>query len=591
MGTSPVDRGVRLTQSAQALQAGRFEDARAILAKLLQQQPADVAANSQMSVALAQLGNPEEALKHALRAVHNAPPSADMLLNLGNIQTALRQYEAAVATLNKALALDPRHIQSLVALSHAQLMLYRHDEAARTAERGLEIAPFQPGLLSNYTAALLHMGEARKAYSLLKQGVQRHPGNLILGTGLPHAANYAGGLSREEVLQSHRPYAAAVAMQGPQLPFVKPDMDPERPLRIGFVSSDLRAHSVAYFLEPLFERIDREGFHVHVYSTATVGDGTTDRLRRLVRQWRDVSKLQNAALAQCIRSDAVDILFDLHGHTVGHRLPVFQMKPAPVQVSYIGYPNTTGLRAMDYRFVDSLTDPVGAEAFSVERLVRLDPCFLCYRPPYDAPKMVERDWEAPIVFGSFNALSKQDDLTLDAWSQVLRAVPGSTLRLKHHGFTQPGVREQESRRFAARGIDGARVLMEGPTNGVREHLARYGDVDIALDTFPYNGTTTTCEALLMGVPVVSWRGDAHAGRVGLTLLSAVGLPELVAGSAAEFVSAAVGLASNRARLRELRAGLRSRLLGSTLCDNEAFARRFETAVRQIWRAYVAGRAS
>jgi predicted O-linked N-acetylglucosamine transferase (SPINDLY family) len=273
---------------------------------------------------------------------------------------------------------------------------------------------------------------------------------------------------------------------------------------------------------------------------------------------------------------------------------VLRLRPAPVQMTYIGYPNTTGLADADYRIVDSVTDPAGAEAFVTEKLLRLDPCFLCYLPPEGAPEpTTQRASESGVVFGSFNALFKIDDATLELWAQVLRAVPESTLLLKYFGLESAGVREDLLGRFRAAGVDGARIVLDGPGTSAREMMGAYARMDIALDTYPYHGTTTTCEALLMGVPVVTLQGRVCAARVGGSLLGAVGLSELVAEAPEEYVRIAARLAGDVGALARGRAALRERVLASPLCDIPGAAARLGHALRECWRAACAsdGRAA
>ena len=300
--------------------------------------------------------------------------------------------------------------------------------------------------------------------------------------------------------------------------------------------------------------------------------------------WISAAAPDDAALDRLIREHRIDILIELAGHSAGNRLPALRNKPAPIIVSAIGYANTTGLPSVDYRLIDSLTDPAGSESHATERLVRLDPCFLCYRPPA-APQVAIRSGSNPIVFGSFNALPKLSPRTLRVWSELLRRVPNSSIILKAGGLQDPWARQILLAAFDAAGIGRERVELLSQTAGLDDHLALYSRVDIALDPFPYNGTTTTCEALWMGVPVVALSGDHHAARVGVTLLTAAGLPDLIADSEEHYVGIAAALASDRPRLESLRATLRPRMAASVLCDGPAYARRFERALRRIWREY------
>ena len=301
--------------------------------------------------------------------------------------------------------------------------------------------------------------------------------------------------------------------------------------------------------------------------------------------------LSDEELAERIRADGIDILVDLAGHTAKNRLRVFARKPAPVQVTWLGYPNTTGLEAIDYRLVDAVTDPVGeADAWASETLVRLEGGFLCYGGLKDAPEPTVPPClkTGTVTFGSFNNPAKVSAATFDAWATLLSRLPQARLLLKGTPFADAATRALFLARLGERGVAAERIELVAWLPGAAAHLALYHRVDIALDPFPYNGTTTTCEALWMGVPVVTLRGDRHAGRVGASLLSQIGLTDLIANSVEEYVEIALALARNPGRLDELRRTLRPRMAASPLCDGRAFARKIEAAFRTMWQRVVRG---
>jgi predicted O-linked N-acetylglucosamine transferase (SPINDLY family) len=365
---------------------------------------------------------------------------------------------------------------------------------------------------------------------------------------------------------------------------------PERRLRIGYVSPDFRSHVVGLFMLPILEAHDPAGFEVLCYGSGRAQDATTGRIRERAA-WRDIVGLGDAEAAELIRRDAVDLLVDLTGHTAGHRLLLFARKPAPVQVTYLGYPGTTGLAAMDYRITDAHADPPGlTDRLYTETLVRLPDTAWCYAPPPDAPAVGRgpaADGRA-LTFGSFNNLAKLTGTMLGLWAEILRAVPGSRLLLKNAGFGSATARQRVRAALAAEGIEPKRVELRGPVLTPAGHLAAYAGVDIALDTYPYHGTTTTCEALYMGVPVVSLAGQTHVSRVGASLLANVGLTELVASSPDEYVQRAVGLARDGRRLSALRGSLRGLLERSALMDAGRFTRHLEQAYRDMWQRHQAG---
>jgi predicted O-linked N-acetylglucosamine transferase (SPINDLY family) len=347
---------------------------------------------------------------------------------------------------------------------------------------------------------------------------------------------------------------------------------------VGFISPDLREHSVSYFLEPILAHLDPEQFEVVLYHDHYRVDACSERLKAHAILWRNFVGQSHAAVAAQIRADHLDILIDLAGHTGLNRLPVFAARVAPVQMTYLGYPDTTGIRAMDYRLVDALTDPAGdADRFSSERLLRFSSTLWSYRPPQDAPS-VALARSGPPVFGSSNNLSKVSDETLRGWAGVLHSVPESRLRLKADGLQHAAVAGQLLQRAGAAGIDAARIQLVPRAATVAEHLAFYHEIDVALDTFPYHGTTTTCEALWMGVPVVSLVGDRHCARVGASLLSAIGRPEWAAADWNGYVQAA----ARCARERPNRSAVRAALASSALMDHAGQAARFGGALRQGW---------
>jgi predicted O-linked N-acetylglucosamine transferase (SPINDLY family) len=367
------------------------------------------------------------------------------------------------------------------------------------------------------------------------------------------------------------------------------DPDPERRLRVGYASPDFANHSCSYFLAPPLAAHDRAQVQVFAYSDVAVPDGITAAFRGLDLVWRDMAgKDDDAFLAQA-RDDGIDILVDCAGHTTGNRMGAFARRGAPVQVTWLGYPGTTGLDVFDARLVDCETDPDGAPAS--EPLVRVPGGFLAYLPPPYAPAPGPPPFarKGYATFGSFNNLPKLNPGTLDLWARAVAPVPEARLLVKARGLDEAPTAERVRGHLARAGLPPERVELRGFVDGVAAHIALYGEVDIALDPTPYNGTTTTCEALWMGVPVLTLAGDRHAGRVGASLLTHAGLADCVAGTPDQFVARAAALASDRGRLSDLRAGLRARLSASPLCDGPRLARELETVYRALWRRVVRAR--
>jgi protein O-GlcNAc transferase len=310
-------------------------------------------------------------------------------------------------------------------------------------------------------------------------------------------------------------------------------------------------------------------------------------LEGLAHHWRNIANLTDHQVEAMVRADGIDILVDLAGHTCGGRLRLFALKPAPVQVNWLGYPDTTGLDMMDYRFTDELADPAGSDQFYAESLVRLPGCFTCYKPLADAPEVASLPAlkNGYVTFGSFNNLPKMNAKVVALWAEVLEAVPNSRLFIKSPPLTDLATRERYYELFGQVGINRERLELIGHTATQSDHMDLYKCLDIGLDTFPYNGTTTTCEALWMGVPLVTLEGTRHAGRVGVSLLNAVGMPDFIAKNTSDYVALAANLSSDLPKLAKLRAELRGCLTVSQLCNGKSFASKVEDAYRQMWRTW------
>ena len=358
-------------------------------------------------------------------------------------------------------------------------------------------------------------------------------------------------------------------------------------LRVGYVSGDLAEHSVSYFFEPLLEHHNAKAVETFCYYNNTVIDATTKRLMSASDQWRSILGVSDSDVVSQIKNDKIDILVDLSGHTAGNRLLVFAQKPAPIQVSWLGYPTTTGLSAIDYRLTDCVADPVGeADNLHSETLMRLPNGFQCYKGNEDV--VVDRNLPQKsrgyITFGSFNNLSKMTPQVIKVWSKILHNVPSSKLLLKSSKLNEDV--SNYLKLFEQEGIAADRIECYQRLPNKNDHLELYNSIDIGLDPFPFNGATTTCEALWMGVPVITLSGDRHVGRVGSSLLTNVGLTDFIAEDNDSYVEIASNMASNTDYLQDIRQGLRARLEGSPLCDGQSFAQDIEMAYKEMWNNYL-----
>jgi protein O-GlcNAc transferase len=533
---------------------------------------------------LLQLGDGPGAVAAAKRAVELSPASAPALVNLGRAQAFSGDFGGALASYDRARELSPSWDEPWISAPEACIKrgwFHAALERCRAAEAAL---PNNAAVAWTKTHVLHFMGHSDEALESAGRAMLHNPTAANLLSDYIHYTNYVFGAKPEWVLEEHRRFGKLMTRHYPwrgPAPGAPP-REGRRP-RLGLISPDMRGHSVSFFVEPILRHYDRAALEVFVYFTRPPGDKVTDRLRGLADHWLDMRKMAPDAAAARIREDKLDVLVELAGHTKDNNLLVLQHRAAPVQATYLGYPNTTGMTAVNYRIVDSYTDPQGAEALATEKLLRLDPCFICFQPPDQQgepgpPPCVANGF---VTFGSFNTLKKVSGPLMDVWARVLLAAPGSRLLLKTHGLGEPAMQDEIVSRFARSGVTRERLELMGAVEDMAAHRDVYRRVDVGLDTFPYNGTTTTCEALWMGVPVVAMAGSMHAGRVGVSLLSNVGLPGLVSRDEDEYVRIAAGLAGDRVRLAELRAGLRQRLLASPLCDGPGFCRKLERAVREM----------
>lgn len=569
-----------LIQARQHFQAGRIDQARQLVLRFLQRHPGHPEANHSMAVMLLHKRELEPALYHARRAAAASPETTEYLFTAASILMNLDNRAEAASLAHRAMEQGARDAHSLLRLLPLFWEMGDHEGALHAGERAFALDPSRAR--APYASVLSNIGEADRAVPMLRDQLARDPEAIDALQALALAMNYTGA-DATEVFDVHRRFGAALEKLHAPGEATLHNPDPERSLRIGLVSPDFYSHSVAFFAEPILRHLPGHRFEVFCYSSRPYPDDTTRRLKGLAAGWRDIAGQPDSEVARLIRSDRIDILMDLTGLTTGNALSVFAARAAPIQVSAIGYPNTTGLSTMDYRLVDAITDPPGAQAFATERLLHLRDCFLCYRPVEETPPLPDRP-PRPITFGSFNTAQKLVGEVIPAWARIVNAVPGSNLILKASQFSCPMVRSRFEGRFRAAGLDPARLELLPVIRDKAAHLALYGRIDIALDAFPYNGTTTTCEALHMGIPIVTLRGSSHAGRVGASLLSAVNLPDLIAESVDEYAAIANRLAGDPQRLATLRATLRNRMLASPLCDGPGYGAWLADALRQAWRS-------
>ncbi len=565
---------------------GKHDEAIAAYREAIRIKPDLAEPYSNLGGVLSQQGKLDEAVTACREAIRIRPEFGEAHSNLGAALYQQGMLDQAARECREAIRLKPDHAEAHSNLGAVLRDQDKLDEAIVACRAAIDIQHFSADAHYNLGNALYDLGRLDETVAAYRQAILFKPEFVQASTSLLTCLNYDERVSNAMLFDAHRAWDERYAKAMPRPAAYANERKAGRRLKVGYVSADFRQHSVAYFLEPLLGRHDRREVEVFCYAEVSRPDAVTERFKALADHWVVTVGMSDERLAERIGRDGIDILVDVGGHTAKSRLLAFARKPAPVQVTWLGYPNTTGMDAIDYRLVDAVTDPEGeADAYASETLVRLPGGFLCYGGPKNAPVPSDppRLTTRAVTFGSFNNPAKLSSATLDAWAKLLARLPTARLLLKGKPFAYPVTRAWFLERLSGRGVAADRVeLVPWAADGAA-HLALYDRIDIALDPFPYNGTTTTCEALWMGVPVVALRGDRHAGRVGASLLNAAGLEEFVAGSVDAYVETAAALAGGPARLADLRKSLRPRIQASPLCDAAAFARNVETAYRTMWR--------
>lgn len=513
--------------------------------------------------------------------------SAAYFCTFGVLLSTMGDLPGAISALEKALALDPDLAIAHSNLAGVFLKSNRFGDCYAHVRQALALDPGHAGAHVNLGVCLKSLGDLPGAIAAYDTALALDPGHMYAHSNRLFAKLYATDVSPVDYARDARAFAARFADPLLRQRAFGNDRDPDRPLRIGIVSGDLYRHAVARFLEPVLRHLDRTRFHLRAYMTRSLEDGVSEQLRPLFDGWTNVSGLNDDEAADLIEADAIDILVDLSGHSAGHRLLVFARKPAPVQATWIGHPATTGLAAIDYRLTDAIHDPKGlTEAFHTETLWRLPGVSATYQLPPVLPALRDRapfEERGYVTFGVLNRFEKAGDLALAAWARIMREMPDARLFMVVGDVDRPEIRERIEARLSRAGMPLERVrLHPRVTSG---YFELYHEIDIALDPFPYNGGTTSCDTLCMGVPFIALTGGHTVARTGLAALSAVGLEELAATTPEGYVDRALALARDPERLRAIRSSLRERMLASPLMDSERLAREVGEAFRAMWRRW------
>ncbi|MBL0871604.1 MAG: tetratricopeptide repeat protein [Phycisphaerales bacterium] len=595
--------GGSVLERAQGLMGiGRFAEALEILRTASRTKPKDVAVLTHMAMVLLAMGEAEQAEFTLLRAAQFAPDDALVQGLLGSAYVTLGDGVKGERALRRHVQIVEKSAAGWSNLGVALVLQKRMTEAEDALRRAVELDPTLGAAAQSLAQLLIQTARCEEALTIAWARGKAEPGD---GRGAlsaaASAAAYAWSIKPDDVAEIHRAMGDALqkAMDASvggadSAWFISArglkhwnEAEP-RPLKVGLVSPDLCDHAVARFVRALLEHHDRREIEITAYSVGGRDDEMRRRLKPLCARWRDFVRGTDKALAEQVRKDGIHVLIDMAGNTAMHRLGAFALRAAPVQISAWGYPATTGLGSMDYRLVDAITDPAGSERWLSEKPMRLEGCFTCFAPDEGSEGLVvERSGErGPVVFGSFNNIAKISAPCAALWGKVLKAVPGSRLALKSVNLREPRVIEVVRKRLEEGGVEWGRVEILQPTADVRSHLGVYSAVDVALDTVPYAGTTTTCEALVMGVPVVvledSERYPMHAARVGVSLLTAAGCERWIGRGEEGFVEVAKRLAGDIESVRSSRRALSAKVRSSAMCDGKAYALRLTEAIRRAW---------
>jgi predicted O-linked N-acetylglucosamine transferase (SPINDLY family) len=567
---------------------GHAEESIVIYNKLVAVDSGNADAWSNRGAALATVGRYQDALSSYDTSLSLKAENAQALSNRSAALFQLARYEEALENLEQAIALEPQRASFHYNYANILVACVRYEEAQASYEKALSIDPNYLKALTNYAGLLILFGKIEEAKLLFKKALAIKADDLVSWSSKIFAFDFLPDVGFEEQQRIRREFSHNCnldLLRGPSTYTNIPE--PKRRLNIGYVSADFSHHSAASCFGPILRLHDKEQFRLICYSGVTREDDTTREFREIADEWKPIVGMPDDALATQIRTDEIDILVDLSGHTGGHRLRMFAFKPAPVQVTAWGHGGGTGLAAIDYLFSDPVTVPHDVRHLFAEVLYDL-PCVITFEAPKDAPVVVGPPLlsRQTITFGCLNRFSKVFPEVLSLWARIVSAVPGARLLLKDGGFDSPSFRARTLDRLGSLGFSPDRVELRGLTSR-RDHLATYGEIDIALDPFPMNGGITTWEALWMGVPVVAKFGNSPSSRCTAAILSALGLQDWVAESDEDYMALVLAKTANPEELARLRNTMRSRILTSPAGNPELYTRAVEAAYRDMWQRWCA----
>lgn len=565
----------------------KFEEWLSAAKKAVMLKPDHAACHAEAAAAHLALRNYYPAVQHYYRAHQLAPDVANHPFQMGRIMQILGKHDEAVQCYMKALSIDKTMTEGFDRMGTVLADAGKYEESILAFGRALKLEPDRVDTHANLAKAYIACGRIEEALASYQRAMALAPEIPEIHASYVFASNYLPDLSYDEKFALHRQWAEKFAPVSGMHKQHTNSISPPRRLKIGYVSRSLHRHPVSAYLPPLLRQHDRNQFELYAYAFNLRVDEVTNDIRSLVHHWRDVAKWEIDQVCQQIRDDGIDILIDLSGHEYSRQLLVFAQKPAPVQVSWLGYFNTTGLD-LDYFVSDEVSSPEGYESQFSEKLVRLPRTRFCYQPERYAPATAKLPAKKNkfVTFGCFNNLAKINHRVIALWAKVLHAVPNSKLLLKARALNDEATIQDYTQRFAVHGIDAHRLIFRPYSNKHVEVYRAYSEVDIALDPFPFTGCVTTCEGLWMGVPLVTLAGSHLVARQGASFMHALDLPDWVAESEEDYIRIAVEKSNDLNALTNLRKTLRARMKASPLLDANAFTRHMETAYQAMWQRWL-----
>lgn len=567
---------------------GDLENAKTLYEKVLKLQPNHAEVLNNYGLLKFNLGEIKTALEMLKKSALSKKDEPNYFYNLGTTLREIGEFMEAIKWLEEVLKLESRHLHALINLSVCNYDIGRYDLAETYAKKALEVDP--TNIMANNNLAM-----AYREFSRIKDAKAVYKEMLKIASNHTVRSNYLFNLhydydeKSENIFMEHKEWARLYAEQlySQILPFnnIK---DPNKQLRVGFVSADFRRHPIGYFIEYIFKNYNKQKFKFYGYCNTKIVDDLSNILKQSVDEWRVVYALDDANLAQLIRADNIDILIDLSGHTAGNRLLTFARKPAPIQASWIGYFNTTGLSSIDYYISDNFHIPKSQEKYFIEKIYRLPDCYLCYSPPSYMPEMLD---EPPsvitkeITFGCFNHPAKINDDVIEVWARILNQLPNAKLFLKVKIPNKNIIEDEFKRRFVRFGVNPEKIEICG-WSPHKQMLKEYNKIDIALDPFPYPGGLTSCETLWMSIPIITLCGELPVSRQTALFLNIIGAEELIAYDKDSYVEKAVNLAKDSGRLSHYRKNIRKMMENSPLVDAKAFSINLEKALLSMWNEWV-----